>query len=275
MKIFIFADLEGATGVCRFTQTSDHPDRRDLPPQDRMVDYAAYDEARRLLMGDINACVDGLLDGGADEIVVRDGHGIPYNLVPGLMHPRATYAVGEWGDRPLGGLDPDCDGLVLLAHHAMAGTPDGVLCHTQSTDRDDRYFYNGRETGEIGQEALIAGHFGVPLIMVTGDDAACRETREFFGDAPVAVSVKTGLAREGAVLLAPEDAQRQIREGAREAVGRIPRCEPYAIDLPIHIRLVLRDRAAADGFTNANGRRVDDVTFEATVDRACDIFRLC
>jgi D-amino peptidase len=275
MKIFIFADLEGCSGICKFTQTSDKPDSKHLPPQEAMVDYAAYDEARHLLMGDLNACIDGLRDAGVDEIVARDGHGIPYNFVPGEMRSGVRYCVGEWGDPPLGGLEPDCDAIILLGHHAMAGTPDGILCHTQSPARDDHYFYNERETGEIGQEALIAGHFGIPLIMVTGDDAACRETRDFFGDAPVAVSVKTGLSREGALFLPPETARQLIREGAKEAVARLPQCKPYTIDLPIHARLRVKDKAAGDRVRPKAGTRVDDVTFEATLDRACDIFHLC
>jgi len=259
MKIFVFTDLEGCTGICRFDQT-----RRDGP---------RYEEGRRLLMGDIHACVDGLAAAGVDEIVIRDGHGVPYNLIPERMDPRATYIVGPWCGRPLGGLEPDCDALVLLGHHAMAGTPDGLLCHTQ-TDRDGRrYWYNGRETGEMGQEALVAGHFDIPLIMVTGDDATCREARDFFGDGPVAVSVKTGLAREGGILLAPEAAHQRIRTGAREAVSRIEKCAPYKIDLPIAGRLQLGDKEAADRYDCEKNRatRVDDCTFEAAFESQRDV----
>ena len=275
MKIFIFPDLEGVSGVCKFMQTSDKPDSKHLPPQEAMVDYAAYDEARHLLMGDLNACIDGLRDAGVDEIVARDGHGIPYNFVPGEMRSGVRYCVGEWGALPLGGLEPDCDGVILLGHHAMAGTPDGILCHTQSPERGDRYWYNGREAGEIAQEALVAGHFDIPVVMVTGDDAACREAREFFGDEIITVSVKQGLGREAAVFVAPEAARRMIRDGAREAAARIPRCKPYRIDLPIHARLVVKDKETADTFRPRRGTRVDDVTFEAAFDRAADILLLC
>ncbi len=275
MKVFIFTDLEGVSGVCRFTQTSDKTDARGQPPHLRMVDWAAYDEARHLLMGDINACIEGLIEAGIDEILVRDGHGIPYNFVPEMMHRRARHIVGGWYDRPLGGLEPDCDGAILLGHHAMAGTPDGILCHTQSPERGDRYWYNGRETGEIGQEALVAGHFDIPVVMVTGDDAACREAREFFGDEIITVSVKQGLGREAAVFVAPEVARRMIREGAREAVARIPRCKPYKIDLPIHARLAVKDKETADKLRPRRGTRVDDVTFEAAFDSAADILLLC
>ncbi len=249
MKIYIFTDLEGVSGVCVFAQTRDEGPR--------------YEEARRLLMLDIRACVDGLLEGGADEIIVRDGHGKPYNFVPELMHPGARYVVGRFAGLPLGGgLDADCDGIILLGHHAMAGTDDGILCHTQSSKPGNRYWYNGRESGEMAQEALIAGHYGIPLIMVSGDDAACREARGFFGDGPVCVSVKTGLGRETGILLAPEEAHRRIREGAKEAIRRVPRCKPYTTDLPIRARL--------ERFDETSSRWV---TVEKTFETALDILR--
>jgi len=260
MKVFIFSDLEGISGVCRFVQTGE--------------DGPRYEDARRLLMGDINACVDGLLDAGVDQVVVRDGHGKPYNLVAEMMHPKATHIVGGWYGRPLGGLEPDCDAVILLGHHAMAGTPKAVLCHTQSL-RGDRYFYNGRETGEIGQEAMIAGHFDIPVIMISGDDAACREAREFLGDGPVVISVKKALAREGAELLAPEVARQKIRAGAAEAVARLPQCKPYKVESPVHIRLEFPDKETADNFRSEHGARAADTAYELTVDQACDIFQLC
>jgi D-amino peptidase len=252
VKVFVFSDLEGVSGVCRFEQT-----RGDGP---------RYEEARHLLMGDIAACLDGLADAGVDEIIVRDGHGVPYNLVPEEMHPAARYIVGPWYGRPLGGLEPDCDAVVLLGHHAMAATADGILCHTQSSRLGYRYWYNGRETGEIGQEALVAGHFDIPVILVTGDDAACREATDFLGDPVVTVSVKTGRTREGGLLLPLETARRRIRDGAREAVRRLPECRPYRIECPVTGRLQLGDKAAADGYDAEKNRatRVDDRTFEAT-----------
>jgi len=255
MKILVLTDLEGACGVCQFVQT-----REDGP---------RYDEARRLLMGDINACVDGLLEAGVDEIAVLDGHGKPYNFVPEMMHPRATHLVGSWPDRnsPF----ERCDAVVLLAYHAMAETPDGVLCHSQSSRAGNRYWYNGRESGEITQHALIAGHFGAPVIMVTGDQATCREAREVLGDGPVTVAVKTGLGREGAILLAPEAGRKLIRQGARDAVARLPQCTPYQIALPIKGRLSFPSKEVADGYRPRRATRVDDLAFEATFDNPAEV----
>jgi D-amino peptidase len=118
------------------------------------------------------------------------------------MHPGATYITGK--PRPGAGnltdLDETFDGMVMIGFHAMMGTPDGVLNHTQSSKSENRYWYNGVESGELAQNALIAGHFNVPLIMVTGDEATCREAHQFFGEDIVTVATKKGFAREAAEL---------------------------------------------------------------------------
>jgi len=258
-KIFIMTDLEGCSGVCRFEQT-----REDGP---------RYDEARELLTRDVSACVDGLLDAGVDDVIVRDGHGRPFNFVAELLHPRARHIVGNWPDRSTPAVWDGCDAVILLGYHAMAGTPDGVLYHTQSSRAEKKYWYNDRECGEIGQMALMAGHFGVPIIMIVSDDAGCREARDFLGDEIVTVSTKTGLAREGAVLLAPSEARQRIREGAREAVSHIPRCQPFTMELPIRGRMWFPDKEWADKVTPRKSTRVDDHTFEATFDNAFEILQ--
>ena len=258
MKVFVMTDLEGVSGVCRFFQT-----REDGP---------RYEEARELLTRDIYACVEGLLErGGADDIIVCDGHGRPYNLVPELLHPGARYIVGQWSDRSIAGVWDGCDAVILLGYHAMAGTPDGVLYHTQSSKAEKKYWYNGRESGEIAQMALIAGHFGVPLVMVTGDDATCREARDFLGDEIVTVSTKTGLGREGAILLAPSVGRERIKQGAAEALQHVSRCKPFKMDLPIQGKMWFPEKEWADKVKPRKSKRVDDNTFEATFDSALEI----
>jgi len=167
MKIFIITDLEGVSGVYKFEQTRD---RQSL----------CYREAVEYMMGDIAAVVRGLREAGAKEIIVLDGHGGGNNFIPHLMAPGARYLTGaspcsKWG------FNKSCDGLVMLGFHAMCGTEDGVLNHTQSSKSESRYWYNGVESGELAQEALYAGYFGVPPIMVTGDVVTCREAHAFFG----------------------------------------------------------------------------------------------
>ncbi|MGQ9915195.1 MAG: M55 family metallopeptidase [Thermogutta sp.] len=220
-KIYILTDLEGASGVYQFAQT------RDAGPLN--------DQAKEYLMGDIAAVVRGLRAGGATEITVLDGHG-SQAFVPHLMEPGATYITGKPRPCLMCNLDESFAGLVQLGAHAMMGTPDGVLCHTQSSKSENRYWYNDVESGELAQVAIVAGAYGVPTIMVTGDEAACREARQFFGDDVVTVAVKRGISREAAELYPFEETRQALFEGARKAMSAIGKCKPYRIDVPIRAR---------------------------------------
>jgi D-amino peptidase len=222
LKIYVNTDLEGASGVYKFTQT-------------REVDTPLNIQAREYFMGDVAAVVRGLRDAGVAEILVYDGHG-NQAFIPHLMEPGAKYATGK--PKPeMYGVDKSFAGLVLLGFHAMMGTPDGVLNHTQSSKNENRYWYNGVESGEIAQLATIAGHYGVPPIMVTGDEATCREAHKFFGDECITVAVKKGIGREAAVLYPFEETRKALYEGAKRAVAAIPRCKPYQLTLPIQARM--------------------------------------
>lgn len=127
----------------------------------------------------------------------------------------------------------------------MMGTQDGVLHHTQSSLGENRYWYNGVESGEIAQTALLAGHYGVPPIMVSGDEAACREAREFLGSECITVATKAGISREAAILYPFAETRRALYEGAMRAVAAIPRCQPYRVEMPIRARKqwLARDRS--------------------------------
>lgn len=261
MRILICTDLEGVSGVCVWEQT-----RERTSPH--------YQEARRLLMGDIAAAVEGCRAGGADDVVVSDGHGGGFNFVPELMHPGARYLTGL--ERPpmakREAFFRTVDAVILLGYHAMAETADGLLRHTQSSRGGNRYWYNDRECGEIAQSALVYGHFGIPVVMVTGDTATCREAREFLGESIVTVAVKEGYSAQFGLLMAPKDAHQQIREGAKEAMGRMGQCQPFTMDLPIRGRLRFGDKSIADAFRPVRAHRVDDCTFEAVFESALEIY---
>ena len=218
-KIYIVTDLEGASAVYKFAQTRE--------PDSRLAH-----KANAYLMGDIAAVVRGLRAGGAPESVVLDGHG-SQAVVPHLMEPGAQYITGKPRPDVLWGLDDSFAGLVLLGHSAMAGTPDGVLHHTQSSRTENRYWYNDVESGELAQVAAIAGHFGVPPILVTGDEATCREANTFFGSSCVTVAVKRGIAREAAVLYPFAETRAALFEGAQRAMANLPHSKPYIIATPI------------------------------------------
>ena len=246
-KIYIVTDLEGASGVYKFAQCRD-PES----PLGR--------EAREYLMGDIAAVVRGLRDAGAGDILVLDGHG-SQAFVPHLAEPGARYVTGLPRPEVLWGLDGTYAGCVLLAHHARMGTPDGVLHHTQNSRTEDRYWYNGVESGELAQCAAIAGHFGVPTILVTGDEATCREARAFFGAECVTVAVKAGVSRESAVLYPFAQTRKALYEGARRSIAAIPRCRPYRLAMPVHAKrqYLVFDTPTGPGRVVTREETIDDI----------------
>jgi D-amino peptidase len=227
IKIYIETDLEGVSGVYKFAQTRE----KDSPLNIQACEY---------FMGDLAAVVRGLRDGGATEIIILDGHG-NRAMIPHLMVPGAKYVTGvsipggDWG------LDKTCSGLVMFGSHAMMGTRDGVLNHTQNSKGENRYWYNGVESGEMAQTAAMAGYYGVPPIMATGDEATCREARKFFGPDIVTVATKQGIAREAAVLYPFEETRKALYEGAKKAIKAIPKCKPYILETPIKAKMEYLD----------------------------------
>ncbi len=215
-------DMEGVSGICRSDQVK--------------KGETLYEEGRKFLTADVNACVEGCFAGGADAVVVKDGHsGRGDNFVWEELDPRAEYVMGATGRRRLPGVE-ECDGLILLGFHAMAGTPEAVLEHTMSSASWQNFRLNGRKTGEIGIDAAIGGENGVPTIMVSGDDKACAEAEEFLPGVLTAV-VKYGLEVEGARLLSASEAHELISECAAEAVREAESIEPYVVEPPITARL--------------------------------------
>jgi D-amino peptidase len=221
-KIYIITDLEGISGVYKFDQAW----VKDTPLNLKACEY---------FMGDVAAVVRGLRDGGATEVVVCDGHG-DQAVIPDLMIPGATYMTGKPKPGPgaLWGLDRSFAGFVMVGFHAMRGTPDGVLNHTQSVE--NRYWYNDVESGELAQNAAIAGYFGVPAIMATGDEATCREAHKFFGENCITVAVKRGISREAAELYPLEETHKALYEGAKRAMAAIPLCKPYTLKTPVKVK---------------------------------------
>jgi D-amino peptidase len=225
-KIYVITDLEGISGVFKFDQT-------------RVKDSPLNIQACEYFMADVAAVVRGLRDGGASEVIILDGHGTQA-VLPHLMEPGAKYITGlpRPGVAGLSELDSSFAGLALIGLHAMNGTPDGVLHHTQSSKSENRYWYNGVESGELAQCAAIAGYYGVPPILVSGDEATCREATRFFGPSVVTVAVKKGLARESAMLYPFAETRPALYEGAKKAMRQIASCKPYHIKTPIQVKEV-------------------------------------
>ncbi len=205
MKIYVGTDLEGVAGVvCFETQT--------------YADGRYYEQARRLQTAEINAAVEGMVEAGAEDILVCDGHGPGAVLYEELAPPARLLHGRPLGPRALRDeIIAGYDVCMMLGQHAMAGVAEGNLNHTQNSRTTDYIKLNGRPIGEIAQFALYHGALGLPLIYLTGDEAACGEA-EALVPGIITASVKRGLGRNSAISLPAAEARRRIREGAARAI---------------------------------------------------------
>jgi D-amino peptidase len=210
MRVYVSVDMEGIAGVVHEDQTN--------PVDPRCA--AEYTRFRQLMTGEANAAVEGALAAGATHVLVNDSHWDMRNLLAEELHPAAELLSG--GPKRLSmleGIEAGFDAALFIGYHARAGTPRALLDHTM-TDvvRDARL--NGRSMGEIGLNAALAGSYGVPVALVTGDRAAAEEARDVLGEEVGTVVVKEAVSRHAARSVAPEVARQRIREGVTEALRR-------------------------------------------------------
>ena len=220
-KIYIHTDLEGISGI----------DKGEMVKAgDLNSDYVI-----ERLMTDVNAAIDGAFLGGADHVTVLDSHGGGGNFDLTLLDKRAeadTKPNKKWW----GILDSSYYGSFFIGAHAMAGTMHGFLDHTQSSATVYNYYVNGRKMGELGQWAMVCGHYNVPLIMMSGDTAAVSEAAQFFSGIET-VAVKTGLSRTLARLVNNDEAVEKIRQAAKTAVEKSERPKPFKPLLPMEVKI--------------------------------------
>ena len=257
MKIYIHTDLEGISDICDHEIIrSDHPKHRFCIER---------------LMADVNAAVDGAFLGGADVVTVLDSHGGGGNFDLSLLDPRADLDTKD-NNKWWGKLDESYDGTFFIGAHAKAGTINGFLDHTQSSEAWFNYLVNGRKTGELGQWAIVAGHFGVPMLMVSGDEAACAEAREFFG--PIeCVPVKQGVGRHYARPYDYDNNLENIKNAAKNAIGLVETCKPYKPVLPMEIILETTRSDYCDNIANNTGvDRIDARTVRKIAHTHLELF---
>jgi D-amino peptidase len=260
MKIYMMTDLEGVSGVVDFENRAD--DSRENQRKRAIM--------RRLLTGEVNAAIQGLFEGGATEVIVNDGHGSGYTIDFEEIDPRVTVIHGTKRSFWMPDLDATCDATILVGAHARAGTQRAVLYHTQSGDVK-RTTVNGLEIGEMGQQALIAGHYGVPMVLVTGDVAACAEASELIAGIET-VAVKKGYSRHFAACIPPQRAREMVRQGAANAVGKIKKITPLRLTPPYIWRDELFSQAYEPGVTQAGSAVViDRNTREFRADNIIDL----
>lgn len=240
MKVLVSADMEGVCGVTSWTQVT--------PPEygGDATSTVEYERARARLTREVNAAVEGALAAGAEEVIVNEAHNGMRNLIPEELHPSVRFITGS--DKELGmmqGVQEDGVGAAFyVGYHAKAGTPGAPLAHTWTGYVNDVRL-DGRSTGEFGINAVIAGHFGVPVTLVTGDDKAVAQVQELLGEGVVGVVVKEGYSTFSALHLHPQRAQDLIREGAQRAVRQAAKASPFRLpkDCPVEIEFDHQARA--------------------------------
>ncbi|NIM12160.1 MAG: peptidase M55 [Candidatus Aminicenantes bacterium] len=233
LKVFISVDMEGIWGVVHYNQTSSSS--------------SGYGAARKWMVEDVNAVVAGLLEAGATEIVVNDSHGSMRNIIADDLHPKASLISGS--PKPLvmmQGIDDSFAACIFIGYHAKAGSASAVLDHTISGGSVRAIKINGIELPELGLNAAIAGYFKVPVIMISGDTETCRQAKSILGNKIVTVAVKEGIGRYAAKLLPPEEARRQLKEKAKEALLKKDKISPFKLNPPLSIELELHRSSQAE-----------------------------
>ena len=222
MRLYVSVDMEGIAGVA-------HP--RQVSYGDG-VDRVDYDRSRALMAGEANAAIEGALELGATDIVVNDSHWQMRNLRAEDLHEAARLVIG---DKPMSmteaineGEEPFA-GAAFIGYHAGAGHPSGVIAHTFSSATIMEVRVGGVAHNEAGLNAIRLGHHGVPVILVSGDDALAAEVAELLPWAERVV-VKRGLGYSLADSSSPSRAVGAIRNGMRSAIERIDTMRPYRPD---------------------------------------------
>jgi D-amino peptidase len=250
MKILIATDMEGITGVTTWDQVT--------------PGHAEYARFRRQMTEDVNAAIRGACDAGAEEVIVADGHWHGSNILIEELDPRARLSTGSPSPfSMMQGIDDSVDGVMFIGYHARNGSPNAILDHTWSSKTVANVWLNDILTGEYGLNAAVAGHFGAPVIMVSGDQTACGQMTELFGHVENAV-VKQASGRFAAECLSPEVTRDMICVSAKRAVQRLAEGDipdPLVLDTPMTVMVEffssdMADRASLIPFTKRAGTRV-------------------
>ncbi len=248
MRVVIFCDMEGVCGIQSWEQVNGgHP---------------SYEDGRRLYTGEVNAAVRGARAAGASDIVVVDCHGAGggfkfKSLIPDRLESGAQYVLGHPWARYTEAFEKGCDAILFVGAHAMAGTSDGVLCHTVSSESWHHAWINGTRVGESGILAAVAGCWDVPAIFVAGDEATCREVTELLGEEVVTAPVKTGLGRFSARNLAPRDACALIEMRVAQAISLRHWPKPYKPTAPVTFRIEVATPDAVNDFIGRKGVEIE------------------
>lgn len=233
MKILISTDIEGVAGVYH--------------PEQARAGNPEYERARVLMAHEANAAIAGALDAGATEVLVNDSHGGFRNMPPDLLDPRAQAVQGK--PRYLSmmaGVDQGVQAVCLIGYHSRAQGR-GILAHTINSFAFARIRFNGQELGEAGIYGALAGEYGVPVAMASGDDAFIEEHSPLFPDTTF-VQTKRATGHTSGISLSPQQSCAAIRAGVASALKQTRRPRPLVLPGPIAVRIQTTSPAMADLF---------------------------
>lgn len=250
MKIYIFTDLEGITGIYTREQV--------------MVNEWKYSEGRAFMTHDVNTVAEACKEAGVEEVWVRDGHGAGGTLLYDQLSTAVDWVIqGATPRERMTGLS-ECDAVILLGYHAMAGTESAVLEHSMNSRAIQNYWINGNKAGETAIDAGIVGEYGKPVILVTGDDKLCAEARKAIPGVVTAM-VKKGTSSFGSIMLPRHRADALLREKTQEAIRKAGSIQPVVYPTPVRFRVELMERINTPStLAKPYMTLIDGRTFEVT-----------
>jgi D-amino peptidase len=221
--VFIITDAEGVAGLCRQSQTE-----------------PTNSEHQRLITGEVNAAIRGFFAGGATEVVVWDGHDGSQTLSALTIEPRAKLIHGSLGPSML--LERGWVGVAFVGQHARANRSPAVMAHSYSSLGYQKMTMNGKEVGEIETRAALAGWYGVPVIFLSGDQAAAEDLKAIVPDAETAV-VKESLGYYACLSMSAPESQSLIEKNARASMAKLGKIRPYKLDGPVTLEIEVSTRS--------------------------------
>lgn len=262
-KVYISVDMEGISGISGDDQVS--------------AGGAEYSRSRKLMAEDLNAAIRGALEAGASDILVNDSHGGQRNLLPEDVHPSARLISHSFKRHGMmEGLDETFDAVIFIGYHAKADAPRGLFAHTGSGVLRDLQI-NGRSVGEGGMNAALAAWYGVPVVLVTGDDAAVAEVAESVPGVR-GVVVKRAINVRAVELKPLQQARQEIHQAAREAVAGAKRPAPRRTG-PFRVQMRFRNFTFPEvlaAFREIEPVAPDTVAFaRETMPEAYRLIRVC
>jgi len=261
LRVFISADMEGVAGVVNAAQLS--PGEFE------------YERFRHLMTAEVNAAVEGALASGATKITVADSHGNGLSILPDELNPKVRL-IRSW-PRPLEmmeGVEGGFDAAFFVGYHASINTPNAVRAHTISSKRFYDVRLNGQHASEAYLNAAVAGQFGVPVVLVTGDLHIVTEAKKTIDSNITGVAVKRSIGYHSADSVSPEMARALIKEGARNALSRLASVKPFVVTKPLRLEIAFKSMINAEILAFLPGvERVDGSTIAFTAKDPAEMMR--